>query len=194
MSNNSLTIHTNRFFALVLKSPIQMGWLSIINSVTNISRLGPLSLLYLDFLTTSFLYLVVTLAPRPSIGLEIRPQNDFTAFRALLPFYWVIRSGVIVSSGLPHIKLHQTTITLCSGLSHPTGWTALPFENIDHGFFSRMEKCSEDITSYLFFMNMKGSALHVSKTLILPLGPSCHFAEWSGQVWQPLLSAAGCHI
>jgi hypothetical protein len=26
--------------ALVLKSPIQMGWLSIINSVTNISRLG----------------------------------------------------------------------------------------------------------------------------------------------------------
>jgi hypothetical protein len=40
MANNSLTIHTNRFFALVLKSPIQMGWLSIINSVTNISRLG----------------------------------------------------------------------------------------------------------------------------------------------------------
>jgi hypothetical protein len=26
--------------ALVLKSPTQMGWLSIINSVTNISRLG----------------------------------------------------------------------------------------------------------------------------------------------------------
>ncbi len=40
MANNSLTIHTNRFYALVLKSPIQMGWLSIINSVTNISRLG----------------------------------------------------------------------------------------------------------------------------------------------------------
>jgi hypothetical protein len=40
MANNSLTIHTNRFFALVLKSPLQMGWLSIINSVTNISRLG----------------------------------------------------------------------------------------------------------------------------------------------------------
>jgi hypothetical protein len=39
MVNNSLTILTNRFFALVLKSPIQMGWLSIINSVTNISRL-----------------------------------------------------------------------------------------------------------------------------------------------------------
>jgi hypothetical protein len=40
MANNSLTILTNRFFALVLKSPIQMGWLSTINSVTNISRLG----------------------------------------------------------------------------------------------------------------------------------------------------------
>ncbi len=40
MANNSLTILTNRFFALVLKAPIQMGWLSIINSVTNISRLG----------------------------------------------------------------------------------------------------------------------------------------------------------
>ena len=40
MANNSLTILTNQFFALVLKSPIQMGWLSVINSVTNISRLG----------------------------------------------------------------------------------------------------------------------------------------------------------
>ncbi len=40
MANNSLTIHTNRFFGSFLKSPIQMGWLSIINSVTNISRLG----------------------------------------------------------------------------------------------------------------------------------------------------------
>ncbi len=40
MANNSLTILTNRSLALVLKSPIQMGWLSIINSVTNISRLG----------------------------------------------------------------------------------------------------------------------------------------------------------
>ncbi len=40
MANNSLTIHTNRFFGSFLKSPIQMGWLRIINSVTNISRLG----------------------------------------------------------------------------------------------------------------------------------------------------------
>ncbi len=40
MPNNSLTTHTNRFFGSFLKSPIQMGWLSIINSVTNISRLG----------------------------------------------------------------------------------------------------------------------------------------------------------
>jgi hypothetical protein len=43
----------------------------------------------MDFLTTSFLYLVVTLAfkkkPRSSIGLEIKLQSVFTAFRALLP-------------------------------------------------------------------------------------------------------------
>jgi hypothetical protein len=48
-----------------------------------------LSYLYLDFLKTFFLYLVVTLAflknPRSSIGMEIRPQSAFTAFRALLP-------------------------------------------------------------------------------------------------------------
>jgi hypothetical protein len=31
--------------ALVLKSPTQMGWLSIINSVTNISRLGTFKLI-----------------------------------------------------------------------------------------------------------------------------------------------------
>jgi hypothetical protein len=46
--------------------------------------------MYLDFLTTVFLYLVVTLAfykknPRFSIGLEIRPQSSFAAFRVLLP-------------------------------------------------------------------------------------------------------------
>ncbi len=40
MANDSLTIHTIRFFGSFLKSPIQMGWLSIMNSVTNISRLG----------------------------------------------------------------------------------------------------------------------------------------------------------
>ncbi len=43
--------------------------------------------LKLDFLTPVFLYLVVTLGlknPRSRIGLEIRTQSDFTAFRALL--------------------------------------------------------------------------------------------------------------
>ena len=44
MADNSLTIDRNRFLALVLKSPTQMGWLSIINSVTNISRLGTFKL------------------------------------------------------------------------------------------------------------------------------------------------------
>ncbi len=46
MANNSLKILTNRFFALFLKSPIQMGWLSIINSVTNISRLGTFNVVF----------------------------------------------------------------------------------------------------------------------------------------------------
>jgi hypothetical protein len=40
MANISLTIYTNGFFASVRKSPIQMGSLSVHNSVTNISRLG----------------------------------------------------------------------------------------------------------------------------------------------------------
>ncbi len=44
---------------------------------------------YLDFLTTVFLYLELTLAfkknHRSSIGLEIRPQSAFSTFRALLP-------------------------------------------------------------------------------------------------------------
>jgi hypothetical protein len=43
----------------------------------------------LDFLITSLVFLVVTLAlnkkHRSSIGLEIKTQDAFTAFRALLP-------------------------------------------------------------------------------------------------------------
>ncbi len=34
------TLYTNRFFGSVLKSPAQMGSLSVNNSVTNISHLG----------------------------------------------------------------------------------------------------------------------------------------------------------
>jgi hypothetical protein len=36
----SLTLYTNGFFGSVLMSPIQMGSLSVNNSVTNFSRLG----------------------------------------------------------------------------------------------------------------------------------------------------------
>jgi hypothetical protein len=32
-------------------------------------------------------------------------------------------------------KVPQTAITICSGLSHPTGWAALPSENISWCFF-----------------------------------------------------------
>ena len=40
MANISLTLYTTRFFGSVLKSPVQMGLLSVNNSVMNISRLG----------------------------------------------------------------------------------------------------------------------------------------------------------
>ncbi len=40
MANISLILYTEGFFGSVLKSPTQMGSLSINNSVTNISRLG----------------------------------------------------------------------------------------------------------------------------------------------------------
>ena len=40
MENISLILYTKDFFCSVLKSPTQMGSLSINNSVTNISRLG----------------------------------------------------------------------------------------------------------------------------------------------------------
>ncbi len=40
MQNISLILYTKGFFGSVLKSPTQMGSLSINNSVTNISRLG----------------------------------------------------------------------------------------------------------------------------------------------------------
>jgi hypothetical protein len=40
MGNINPTVYTNGFFGSFLKSPTQMGLLSVNNSVTNISRLG----------------------------------------------------------------------------------------------------------------------------------------------------------
>jgi hypothetical protein len=40
MANISLTLYTNSFFGSILMYPIQVGSLSVNNSVTNISRLG----------------------------------------------------------------------------------------------------------------------------------------------------------
>ncbi len=40
MANISPTPYTNGFFGSVVKSPTQMGSLSVNNSVTNIARLG----------------------------------------------------------------------------------------------------------------------------------------------------------
>jgi hypothetical protein len=53
------------------------------------------------------------------------------------------QTAIIFSRRLPHLtqqvqilkKVRQTAITVCSGLSHPTGWAALPSENISRLFF-----------------------------------------------------------
>ncbi len=50
----------------------------------------------------------------------------------------------------------QTAITICRGLSHMTGWAALPSENILQLCFHGAEKPSEDINIHLFWMNEKG--------------------------------------
>jgi hypothetical protein len=44
MGNINPTVYTNGFFGSFLKSPTQMGSLSVDNSVTNISRLGTFKL------------------------------------------------------------------------------------------------------------------------------------------------------
>jgi hypothetical protein len=55
--------------------------------------------MYLHFLTTSFLYLVVTLdlkqSPRSGNDLEIWPQSAFTAFRALCPLQTILPSDLV---------------------------------------------------------------------------------------------------
>jgi hypothetical protein len=53
------------------------------------------------------------------------------------------------------IETRHTVINICSGLSHPTGWAALPSEKISR-FFSRANKPPEEINNHLFLMNMKG--------------------------------------
>jgi hypothetical protein len=50
----SLTLYTNGFFASVLMSPIQMGSLSVNNSVTNFSRLGTFNLSFLTAFVTVY--------------------------------------------------------------------------------------------------------------------------------------------
>jgi hypothetical protein len=66
-----------------------------------------LSKLYLDFLTTFCLSLVVTLASkkhRSSIGLEIRPPNSFTACWALLPSASYSTACRVGCASLPQIS------------------------------------------------------------------------------------------
>jgi hypothetical protein len=58
-------------------------------------------------------------------------------------------------------KGRQTAITICRGLSHPTGRASLPSENISGRFFSRVENPSDDIYNRLFFMNKKGERVNI---------------------------------
>ena len=79
-----------------------------------------------NFLATVFLHLVVTLAlkknPRYSIGLEIRHQSAFTAFRALLPSANYSAEWPLVGydSPLQVVMAFWRTIIVSRGLSHPT--------------------------------------------------------------------------
>jgi hypothetical protein len=56
MVNISLTLYTNGLFDSVLKSSFQMVLLSVINSATNISRLGTFNFAVLSRNRISFLY------------------------------------------------------------------------------------------------------------------------------------------
>jgi hypothetical protein len=63
---------------------------------------------------------------------------------------------MIVSSRLPHLTqqvqiLKSAPIGYYYGLSHPTGWAALPSENLSLCFFSRTEKPSADIIQRFIF-------------------------------------------
>ncbi len=54
MANISLTLYTNAFFGSILKAPMQMGSLSVNNSVTNISRLGTFNMRQEETVLTGF--------------------------------------------------------------------------------------------------------------------------------------------
>jgi hypothetical protein len=82
---------------------------------------------------------------------EIRPKNAFPAFRALLPMQTFLLIGcdsplqiamafwrtLIVSRKfeLNEKGAQLPLLHICRGLSHPTGWAALPSDNISGCFF-----------------------------------------------------------
>ncbi len=89
--------------------------------------------LYMDFLITVFLYLLVTLALKKILGLVLASKSGLK-----VPFL------PLLSAEVGHTrprkfefkqKGRQTAITICRGLSHPTGWAALPSDNILGRFF-----------------------------------------------------------
>ncbi len=69
MANISLTLYTNAFFGLILKSPLQMESLSVNNSVTNISRLG-------TFNEQVFRRPVLATPPPPPSNISVLKFND----------------------------------------------------------------------------------------------------------------------
>jgi hypothetical protein len=178
MMNISITLYRNKFFGAVLKSPIQRGSLSVNNSVTNISWLGTFKLTIPDFLTTVFLYLVVTLAlkknPSYSIGLEIRPQSAFTAFRVLLPSAnygaeWSVgvwQPSADSNGHLAHYHCRSRAATPGPESSNKKG-AKLPLPSAEGfhtqlegqhcplitAYFSRVEKPSDEISSRLVWNN-----------------------------------------
>jgi hypothetical protein len=94
------------------------------------------------------------------VGHPAADSND-----RLMHFFKILsaQTDIIVCSGHPHPiqilkKVRQTAITICTGLVNPDG-QYIPLW-IYHGFFSRAEKPSEDITRRLFLMNMKGLKKH----------------------------------
>ncbi len=140
MENISLILYTKGFFGSVLKSPTQMGSLSINNSVTNISRLGTFNRSLFRLLGTKATISLPNLIPKdpsPLLFPYLIPEESshltlsisyswgsqplilFISHPALLafPYFFLGKSGPLLLSlflprGIQHLILF---------ISHPSG-------------------------------------------------------------------------
>ncbi len=87
----------------------------------------------MDFLTTVFLYLVVTLALKKILGLVLAWKSGLKV--PFLPFGRSCPLKTILLSDLVGCDSPLRTILFSRGLSHPTGGAALPSDNISGRFF-----------------------------------------------------------